>query len=42
MRLDTLPTMQSAISLYEKMGFHEIPPYRFNPITGTKYFEIAL
>lgn len=42
MRLDTLPTMQSAISLYQKAGFYEIPSYRFNPIEGTKYFEIQL
>ena len=42
MRLDTLPSMQSAIGLYQKMGFYEIPPYRFNPIAGTKYFEIQL
>ena len=42
MRLDTLPSMQSAIGLYQKMGFYEIEPYRFNPIEGTKYFEIKL
>lgn len=42
MRLDTLPTMQSAIGLYQSIGFYEIAPYRFNPIEGTKYFEILL
>jgi len=42
MRLDTLPTMQSAIGLYQSIGFYEILPYRFNPIEGTKYFEIIL
>ena len=42
MRLDTLPTMLSAIRLYEKEGFYEIAPYRFNPIQGTKYMEVQL
>lgn len=42
MRLDTLPTMTQAIKLYEQEGFYEIQAYRFNPIQGTKYFEIVL
>lgn len=42
MRLDTLPTMKSAIELYQKVGFYEIDPYRFNPIEGSKFFEIDL
>lgn len=42
MRLGTLPTMQAAIGLYKSIGFYEIAPYRFNPIEGTKYFEIIL
>lgn len=39
MRLDTLPTMQSAVGLYKKYGFYEIEPYRYNPIKEALFFE---
>lgn len=42
MRLDTLPSMNAAIGLYKSLGFYEIDAYRYNPISGTKYFEISL
>jgi putative acetyltransferase len=42
MRLDTVPRMREARRLYRSLGFHAIPPYRFNPIDGTEYLERTL
>jgi ribosomal protein S18 acetylase RimI-like enzyme len=42
MRLDTLPDMQQAIRLYKKMHFYNIPSYRYNPVPGARFLEVAL
>ena len=42
MRLDTLPMMKQAVSLYQSLGFYPIEPYRFNPFEGAMYLEVDL
>ena len=43
MRLDSVAgTMDAAISLYRRLGFRQIPPYRANPVPGALYMELSL
>lgn len=42
MLLDTLPFLKTAISMYQRRGFYEIPCYNDSPIDDTIYMKIDL
>jgi putative acetyltransferase len=41
-RLDTLPSMTRAITLYEELGFVRVDPYGPGAAAGALFFELAL
>lgn len=41
-RLDTLPMMTGAQSLYESVGFEDVEPYYDTPIAGTRFMAMRL
>ncbi|CAF0952092.1 unnamed protein product [Adineta ricciae] len=41
-KLDTLPSMKSAIGLYKKLGFVETEPYYNTPLEGTIFLTLSL
>ena len=42
LRLDTLPSMDTAQALYAELGFSETPPYNDHPIEGTRFMALEL
>ena len=42
MVLDTFPSLDKAIHLYEKLGFYRIPPYSNSPVPDTVYMKFDL
>lgn len=40
--LDTLDDMEAARTLYEDLGFVDVPPYYHNPIAGAHYLKASL
>jgi putative acetyltransferase len=42
MRLDTLPSMAEAGSLYASLGFVEVERYNDNPAPGVRFMELRL
>ena len=39
---ETLPSMEDAQRLYERLGFKDVPAYRHNPIAGTRFLAVDL
>lgn len=42
MVLDTLKSLESAVTMYRRMGFEEIAPYYDNPLKDVLYFQLTL
>lgn len=42
MLLDTLPFLKSAIYMYKKIGFYEIPCYNNSPMSSSIYMKLNL
>ncbi len=42
LRLDSLPSMASAIALYRRLGFGDMPPYYASPVAGTVFMRLQL
>jgi putative acetyltransferase len=42
LRLDTLPRLSSALALYQRLGFKEIPPYNSSYLPGTRFYVLEL
>ncbi len=42
MLLDTLPFLQSAVHMYKKYGFYEIPSYNDSPMDSSIYMKLDL
>ena len=40
--LDTLPVMDQAQRLYQRLGFQDVAPYRPNPVPGARFLELVL
>lgn len=41
-RLDTLSSMEKALRVYQRLGFHDIDAYRHNPLEAARYLELEL
>ena len=40
--LDTLTSLKDSIALYQKLGFQETSPYRYNPLSNALYLRLDL
>ena len=42
MLLDTLPSLETAIGMYRRMGFYDIPCYNDSPLENTVFLQLDL